>query len=241
MKYLADANETKVLVRLLNEKRTQRLTIGETWTLFSWIKKEHSFKREPDEPPAKVSFTADEIKHLKSLKLKVRTALEQSSSRRCAYCKRAMGNYGYSWQIEHIKCKDRHPAQAFDMRNLALACIDCNSAKGQTVDRSDPYVYNIIDPKSKGFKYGNHLRFFHLATEDICFLKYRCLSPQGTATYTDLKLNVWERAETLKSVSVSHQSRDARLERILDLLGHDDRNAQLTQLLGELKILAFEK
>jgi hypothetical protein len=241
MRLLADVNETAVLDRMHEEKRLRGLTIGETWTLFSWIKKEHTFARGPGAAPVKISFDADEVKRLKSLKLKVRAALEQSASRRCAYCRRIMGNYGYSWQIEHIRCKDKHPTQAFDMKNLALACIDCNSAKGQTVDRSDPYVYNIIDPKSRGFKYGRHLRFFHLATEDFCFLKYRCQSPEGRATYSNLKLDVWERAETLKSVSASHQNLDARLDRILDLLSHDDRNAQLTQLLGELKVLAFEK
>lgn len=241
MKSLADTNEKKVLARLLKEKRAEGLTIGETWTLFSWIKKEHSFKRQPGKPDIKISFDTDEVKYLKSLKLKVRAALEHSTARRCAYCKRIMGNYGYSWQIEHVKCKDRHPTQAFDMSNLTLACIDCNSAKGQTVDRSDPYVYNIIDPNSTSFNYGSHLRFFHLATEDFCFLKYRCQSPEGQATYSNLKLNVWERAETLKSLSAPHQNLDARLDRILDLLSHDDRNAQLTQLFGELKILAFER
>jgi 5-methylcytosine-specific restriction endonuclease McrA len=241
MKSLGDVSEKRVLARILNDMATHGLTINETWTLFSWIKRSHSFKRQPENAAINIVFTADEVKQLMSLQLKIRTALEHSTSRRCSYCKRAMGNYGYSWQIEHIKCKDKHPGLAFDLKNLTLACIDCNSAKGKTVDRSNPYVYNIIDPNSNGFKYGRHLRFFNLATEDVCFLKYRCLSPEGRATYNYLKLNVWERAETLKSISVSHQSVDARLDRILDMLSHDDRNSQLSQLLGELKILAFEK
>jgi len=241
MKSLANADEKRVLARIQNDAQTYGLTIGETWTLFSWIKKTHKFERRLPALPVDIGFTADEVKHLKSIKLKVRAELERSTSRRCAYCKRGMGNYGYSWQIEHIRCKNKHHALTFELKNLTLACIDCNSAKGKSVDKSNPYLYNIIDPNATGFKYGSHLRFFYLATEDFCFMKYRCITVQGTATYNGLKLNVWERAETLKSISAPHQEVNARLDRILDMLSNDDRFSQVTQLLAELKILAFEK
>ncbi len=76
-------------------------------------------------------------------------------ARRCCYCrKQIQTNHGRVWDVEHVIARALRPEFTFEPQNLAIACVDCNSAKSdQNVlvverrtfpRRSD--AYSIIHP-----------------------------------------------------------------------------------------------
>lgn len=235
---MASQAEASVLQRIIQLLQNRVLDPGEAWSCFSSPREQYTFGRKNKMPPVVVDFTEPECDALESLKEKVKRRLERESGKRCVYCRRVMGNYHYSWQIEHIMSKSQPPYLdlVFDMDNLALACIDCNYAKGAKVDRIKRYVFDIIHPKRAGFRYGDHLRFLHVATEDICVLKYQRISPEGINTYTKLKLHVWERAETLKSISASHAHLVDQLDRVIGKYNGREDTVRIAQFMHKLKV-----
>ena len=242
MRKMTNAEEADVLDRIQKRLQSGVLGPGEVWSCFSYPKKEYSFKRK-DAPPEVMEFTPDELDALKSLKGKVKRQLERESGHRCVYCRRVMGNYHYSWQIEHIlaKAKPAHKNFVFDMGNLTLACLDCNYAKAAKVDNiRRGYVYDIIHPKRPGFRYGAHLGFLHIATEDICLLKYQRISLEGENTYKKLKLHVWERAETLKSISATHAHLTNQLDRLIGKYSNQSDTVEVARFLHKLKVDLLE-
>jgi len=235
---MAEITEASVLNRIESDLQNGTLEPGEAWSCFSLPKDEYRFKRK-NALPKVMMFTANEQAALESLKEKVKRKLERESTHRCVYCRRVMGNYHYSWQIEHIlaKAKPNHRKLVFDMENLTLACVDCNYAKAAKVDNiKRNYVYDIIHPKAAGFRYGNHLGFLHIATEDICLLKYQRISAEGINTYKKLKLHVWERAETLKSISATHAHLTNQLDRLIGKYNDQGDTAAVAQFLHKLKV-----
>lgn len=242
MKKMADTKEGDVLDRIQQRLQNNSLAPREAWSCFSSPKGEYRFERR-NAPDELMQFTPEEQDVLKSLKEKVKRRLERESVHRCAYCRRVMGNYHYSWQIEHIlaKSKPAHKDLVFDMTNLALACIDCNYAKATKVDNiKRNYVFDIIHPKSIGFRYGDHLEFLHIATEEICLLKYQRISAEGANTYTKLKLHVWERAETLKSISATHTHLANQLDRLIGKYSNQGETVRVAQFLHKLKVDLLE-
>ena len=66
----------------------------------------------------------------------VRTVFQRSGGR-CHVCKRvhALGRYRQDWNMDHLQPKSQGGSN--DVRNLAVACISCNSRKGNNFDMSD--------------------------------------------------------------------------------------------------------
>jgi len=184
-----------------------------------------------------IKFTKDEVQWLSDLKGKLIFHLDSNAGRRCAYCKRAMGKHGYSWQIEHIKCKSRFPADTFNLRNLVFACVDCNMAKNHNLDNKNNYVYDIIDPNSFGFKYNNHIKFLQISTEMIHVLKYQNISQEGKQTHSKLKFSTLERCTTLSSINPASCNLLNSLDDTMSKLaedGLDDIGQFLFQLKGRI-------
>ena len=65
-----------------------------------------------------------------------RTVFNRSGGR-CHICKRhhTLAGYGRDWNMEHLQPRSRGGSD--DVRNLAVACIACNSNKGNNFDMSD--------------------------------------------------------------------------------------------------------
>lgn len=229
MKSITDATGRKPLKKLQDLINNNLLTPTEAWSCFSSPKPMHECKKHT------VVFTEHEIESLKEIRKTVKDILKRKISKRCAYCKRAMGHHGMSWNIEHIRCKSKHPKMTFTLSNLTYACVDCNLVKNNAVDNKKNYIYDIINPNSKGFRYGDNIGFLQLSTDSIHVLKYKPISVSGTKTYEKLKFKELEHIELLSSLNETIGSLCDRIdERLLHLASSDD-TLELAEFLQNMK------
>ncbi|MBU9172469.1 HNH endonuclease [Burkholderia gladioli] len=224
--------EKGTLRRLLRYVANDTLTGTGAWTCFSSPRAKHVY--DEDQPP--ITFTADEIKGLKSLKKRVVEKLELKHHRACAYCRRPVGHYGYGWHIEHVYPKADFPQRTFSLPNLTIGCVDCNQWKAARVDRTTlAQGLTIIEPVANGFRYGNHINLVHIATEDVCLVKYRPVSEAGRQTYAKLQFADIERSTIIDSVNDDLAALHRRMNDLLAKAQSDDSQSELVELLGKLK------
>lgn len=229
MKSIADKAERKTLKKLQDLINSRSIKPTEAWGCFSNPKSVHVLKKYT------VNFTEEEIKSLNELRGKVKKILKQKISKRCAYCKRAMGQHGMSWNIEHIRCKSKHPKMTFALNNLTYACLDCNLVKNNAVDNKANYIFDIIDPNSKGFRYGENIGFLQLSTDSIHVLKYKPISKAGNKTYEKLKFRELEHIELLCSLNDTIGSLCDRIDERLPCLASSDDTLALAEFLQNMK------
>ncbi|OIT12641.1 hypothetical protein BL243_23120 [Ralstonia solanacearum] len=224
--------EKGTLRRLLRYAANETLTGTNAWSCFSSPCETYAYDKK--QPP--ITFTADEVSALKSLKKRVVEVLERKYHRACAYCRRPVGHYGYGWHIEHVYPKSSYPQHTFSLRNLTIGCIDCNRWKAARVDRTTLIQgLTIVEPVAKGFRYGDHINLVHIATEDICLVKYRPLSEAGKKTYEKLQFADIERSAIIDSVNDDLAALHRRMNDLLAKVQSDDSQKDLARLLGRLK------
>lgn len=229
MKNIADETERKTLKKLQDLINSNSIKPTEAWGCFSNPKSIHELKKYT------VNFTEEEIKSLNGVREKVKKIIKQKISKRCAYCKRAMGQHGMSWNIEHIRCKSKHPKMTFALSNLTYACLDCNLVKNNAVDNKANYIFDIIDPNSKGFRYGENIGFLQLSTDSIHVLKYKPISKAGNKTYEKLKFRELEHIELLSSLNDTIGSLCDRIDERLSCLASSDDTLELAEFLQNMK------
>lgn len=235
MKSIANENEKLVIEVLVNQIKALQWTSGQAWSCFSQPEQIKKIKQKGGD--FYIKFTEVEFQALKNLKGKLISHLDSEAGRRCAYCKRAMGKHGYSWHIEHIRCKSKFPADTFNLKNLTFACVDCNMAKNHNLDNKAAYVYDIIDPNSPGFKYSKHIKYIQISTETIHVLKYHNISPEGKKTHLKLKFATLERCITLSSLNRTSCNLLNTIDDTMSKLeedGLDDLGKFLFQLKGRI-------
>lgn len=195
---LPEIPQTQKIVLLKLKALVNLFNSSDIWGCFSMpapCKKLRNNQKKEDEQ----QFTSDEVNDLKNLKKLLTTHLAKKFNNRCAYCKRSMGNYGYSWQIEHVLDKKNHSDKMFELGNLALSCIDCNCRKNHAIDSKELGVRpKIIDPNDNQ-SYATHLHFYQISTEDFHFLKYQKVSEVGKSTIEHLKFSLLESKEIISN------------------------------------------
>ncbi|HBN9565026.1 hypothetical protein [Pseudomonas aeruginosa] len=226
MKKLADKTAIKVLNRLEKHIAAKSITASQAWSVFS--NADEALKSKAKE----TKITPLELESLKRLKTLVKDQLKSRISGRCAYCKRVMGQHGMSWHIEHIKGKTLNPQFIFDMENLTFACIDCNYVKSSSVDRPN-LSHEIINPNAKAFQYSKHIKFIHIATENLHYLRYTPISTEGTATYTKLGFKRLELIELVTSLNPVIKDIATRIDTRVD--SFDDSDESLKDFMMALK------
>lgn len=99
-----------------------------------------------------LEWGCDELRGLRS---EIKRFYLKEQTRRCCYCrKQIQTNHGRVWDVEHVIARVLRPEFTFEPENLAVACIDCNSAKSDqnillVERRSFPRrseAYSIIHP-----------------------------------------------------------------------------------------------
>jgi uncharacterized protein (TIGR02646 family) len=69
---------------------------------------------------------------LNPVRAAVKSQCLPQQAHRCCYCYREiLSTNGRVWDVEHVVPKSTHPEFTFEPRNLAIACPDCNIAKGE--------------------------------------------------------------------------------------------------------------
>ncbi|NJJ56759.1 HNH endonuclease [Pseudomonas sp. B14(2022)] len=128
-----------------------------------------------------------------ALKKRLRLALKSRQEPRCCYCKRWLLNHASAAPIEHVLSRDTYPQFALHPRNLAIACVDCNSVKGKAdwgKFPGTPALYPTADVMTffhpRHHRYDEHIRFIRMETNRQEFVSYHGLTPQGQHLCTQL-------------------------------------------------------
>ncbi|MCT4501341.1 hypothetical protein N0U25_26430 [Pseudomonas sivasensis] len=128
-----------------------------------------------------------------TLKKQLRLALKNRQEPRCCYCKRWLLNNANAAPIEHVLSRDTYPEFALQPRNLAIACVDCNSVKGKADWGKFPRPYERYPASAtmtffhpRHHRYDEHIRFIRMETNRQEFVSYHGLTPQGQHLCTQL-------------------------------------------------------
>lgn len=128
-----------------------------------------------------------------AIKKKLRLSLGNRQEPRCCYCKRWLLNNANAAPIEHVLSRDTYPHFALQPRNLAIACVDCNSVKGKADwgKFPEPHVRYPAAQEMAFFhpryhRYNDHIRFIRMETNQYEFVNYHGLTPQGQHLCTKL-------------------------------------------------------
>lgn len=128
------------------------------------------------------------------LKGALRDVLIKQQSNRCCYCRRWLVNTAYARPIEHVLPRVHFRRFSLHFWNLAVACIDCNSKKGDDVwgavdknRRTYPRVGSVSGWYHPRFhEYDEHVRFVRLESNGTTVVVFRGLTVQGKALCSSL-------------------------------------------------------
>ncbi len=101
----------------------------------------------------------------------VRKRLHNMYNGLCCYCEKRVDQF----HIEHRRPKRPYPEETYSWENLHLACAECNNAKDDKFDESEPILDAAVDPIP-----------VHLSYEQM--YQYP-LTPRGTTTCNHADLN----------------------------------------------------
>ena len=76
--------------------------------------------------------------------------LEGRLGRYCSYCERRLETH---LAVEHVQPKSLAPGMARNWTNLLLACVNCNSCKGDTAVAVPNYLWPDSDNTLRAFRY----------------------------------------------------------------------------------------
>lgn len=74
----------------------------------------------------------------------IRSALEEETRRRCAYCDSEMSSVSWG-EVEHIRPKSKRPDLVVEWSNLTLACSRCNRQKSDYDSETTPLLNPYVD------------------------------------------------------------------------------------------------
>lgn len=127
------------------------------------------------------------------LKKVLRQALKERQEPRCCYCKRWLLNQAVAAPIEHVLPRLAYAAFALRARNLAIACVDCNSLKGKSDWGNFPKPHlrypsgeelTFFHPRFHD--YDEHVRFARMETNRFEYVIYKGLTLQGRHLCSEL-------------------------------------------------------
>lgn len=238
-----DITQRRHLAKLVMLVRSRTITGTQAWSAFSSPEAAKKLKLR-DGTTQTFNFTLAERKTYDFIRHTAQKKIYEEHGRICAYCRRPVGHYGYSWHIEHVLPKSIYPSLTFKLANLTVGCVDCNRWKGARVDK---YAKNrklpIINPLEPGFKYSDHLRYLQIGTEEMSFAKYlpNPNSPQGLKTYSDLSFVEIERAHAIDRLDPTTSALHERLTRAMSIGLATPDTQDFLNLLGELKSAIYRR
>ena len=173
------------------------------------------------------SWSKEELNDLKS---RIKQHYNREQNYHCCYCQQPLyAHHGRGWGVEHVIARATRCDFMFVPKNLAIACVECNQAKGAAP---------VSDPVRKGFPDRADLYrivhpHFHSWDEHIELEgggTYHALSPQGKFTiyYCDL-FRFRERV-----VGTRQPIRDRRFERDIGELRMAKSSAEARPIIASI-------
>lgn len=125
---------------------------------------------------------------------KLRDYLAKKQKFRCCYCQRYLYNIAYARPIEHILPRSNFPRFSLVMKNLAVACYDCNLKKSDAVwwrAINPAGTYPVESQLAAAFHcnhhtYNDHISWMSYATNDFAFSAYGGITTAGKKLCLDL-------------------------------------------------------
>ncbi|MEG6216591.1 hypothetical protein UXO42_15755 [Enterobacter quasihormaechei] len=125
---------------------------------------------------------------------KLRDYLAKKQKYRCCYCQRYLYNIAYARPIEHILPRSFFPRFSLVMKNLAVACYDCNLKKSDAVwwrAINPAGDYPVASELAAAFHcnhhaYNDHISWMSYATNDFAFSAYGGITTAGKKLCLDL-------------------------------------------------------
>lgn len=125
---------------------------------------------------------------------KLRDYLAKKQKYRCCYCQRYLYNIAYARPIEHILPRSDFPRFSLVMKNLAVACYDCNLKKSNAVwwrTINPAGAYPVASQLAAAFHcnhhaYNDHISWMSYATNDFAFSAYGGITAAGKKLCLDL-------------------------------------------------------
>ena len=126
----------------------------------------------------------------KSIRNHIRTLIEAEQHQQCCYCRRPLLNNAYAKPIEHILPHSIFVQHTFNILNLSISCVDCNSKKSDDVwtAHRERFWRTTRYPTARAFsdmyhprlhRYDEHIKFFRVQSNTHCISIYTGLTPQG--------------------------------------------------------------
>lgn len=126
----------------------------------------------------------------KAIRKQIRRLIEKEQRNQCCYCRRPLMNNAHAKPIEHILPHSVFVQHTFDIRNLSIACVDCNAKKTDNVwmfnqarfrqTRHYPPATAFSDMYHPRFhRYDEHVTFFRVHSNTHCISIYTGLTEQG--------------------------------------------------------------
>ncbi|HCT3172186.1 TPA: hypothetical protein OTT09_003570 [Enterobacter asburiae] len=124
----------------------------------------------------------------------LRDYLAKKQKYRCCYCQRYLYNIAYARPIEHILPRSDFPRFSLVMKNLAVACYDCNLKKSNAVwwcAINPAGAYPVASQLAAAFHcnhhaYNDHISWMSYATNDFAFSAYGGITAAGKKLCLDL-------------------------------------------------------
>ncbi len=121
------------------------------------------------------------------LKAALRDQLVPLQGNRCCYCRRWLMNSAYARPIDHILPRSPYKRFSLHFLNLAIACVDCNSLKTNTIwgnigktRRAYPRYEEIVDWFHPRYhRYDEHIHYVRYDSNQITVVIFLGLTAQG--------------------------------------------------------------
>lgn len=126
----------------------------------------------------------------KAIRKHIRGIIEKEQRHQCCYCRRPLLNNAHAKPIEHILPHSTFVQHTFEILNLSIACVDCNTYKTDKVwtAKEGKFLRTRRYPPARAFtdmfhprfhRYDEHITFFRVHSNTHCISIYTGLTAQG--------------------------------------------------------------
>jgi hypothetical protein len=167
------------------------------------------------------------------LRSKIKKYYIKEQNYQCCYCCQTLvSDNGRVWDAEHILTRQQYRQYTFESRNLAIACVDCNIAKGTKPVLKGATTQSYPEQAAKFTICHPH---FDEWTDHLDAIGQVIIVPKTEKGRQTIEVCNLYRLY-MKSVGIEIDRVDMEFEPLLDKVGSDNANERRLALL-ELKML----
>ncbi|PSV98310.1 HNH endonuclease [Photobacterium iliopiscarium] len=194
---------------------------------------------------AKLSLKPWESSHASNFKKHIKELILKKQNYYCCYCQRDLDkDTNRIKHIEHILPKSKFPLYMFDLTNLAISCVRCNSDKKladisflNITEGNYTYcwcnaiyqsgIYKFVHPNIDIIQ--EHLIRKTFACNNRIYYQYKCLSKKGFFHYKYFDLCFFESEDISKNQGIMTNKLASSSKQLVDELFKKHNQPRLTR------------